>query len=58
MSLNNLKKKVTQNDLRRVMNEHKKKLTTVTKIESPIAKYPFLEKNNKIHINKNKKYIN
>lgn len=37
--LTNSKKKVTQNDLRRVMNEHKKKLTTVTKIESPIAKY-------------------
>ncbi|XP_012260466.2 zinc finger protein 830 [Athalia rosae] len=39
MSLQNNKKKVTQNDLRRVMNEHKKKLTTVTRIESPIAKY-------------------
>ncbi|XP_046740541.1 zinc finger protein 830 [Diprion similis] len=39
MSLKNVKKKVTQTDLRRVMNEHKKKLTTVTRIESPIAKY-------------------
>ncbi|XP_046475193.1 zinc finger protein 830 [Neodiprion pinetum] len=39
MSLRNVGKKVTQTDLRRVMNEHKKKLTTVTRIESPIAKY-------------------
>lgn len=36
------KKKITQNDLRRIMNEQKRKFSdTVKKIESPLAKYPF-----------------
>lgn len=36
------KKKITQNDLRRIMNEQKRKLSdTIKKIESPLAKYPF-----------------
>ena len=36
------KKKVTQNDLRRIMNEQKRKFSeTVKKIDSPLAKYPF-----------------
>ncbi|XP_011137946.1 zinc finger protein 830 [Harpegnathos saltator] len=34
-----LKRKLTQDDLRKAMNEHKKKLGTVKKIESPLAKY-------------------
>ncbi|XP_032680394.1 zinc finger protein 830 [Odontomachus brunneus] len=34
-----LKRKLTQDDLRKAMNEHKKKLVTVKKIESPLAKY-------------------
>ncbi|XP_066994904.2 zinc finger protein 830 [Anabrus simplex] len=39
-SLNLGKKKVTQNDLRRIMNEQKRILSqTVKKIESPLAKY-------------------
>lgn len=39
-----LKKKYTQNDLRRLMNEQKAKSapkTTTTTINSPLAKYPF-----------------
>lgn len=35
------KRKVTQGDLRKAMNEAKKKATTVRRIESPLAKYPF-----------------
>lgn len=36
------KKKITQNDLRRIMNEQKRKFSdTMKKIESPLAKYPF-----------------
>jgi hypothetical protein len=36
------RKKVTQNDLRRIMNEQKRKFSeTVKKIDSPLAKYPF-----------------
>ncbi|CAK9820759.1 Zinc finger protein 830 [Anthophora plagiata] len=34
-----LKRKLTQDDLRKAMNEHKKKLGAVKKIESPLAKY-------------------
>ncbi|CAK9830041.1 Zinc finger protein 830 [Anthophora retusa] len=34
-----LKRKLTQDDLRKAMNEHKKKLGVVKKIESPLAKY-------------------
>ncbi|RLU23177.1 hypothetical protein DMN91_005455 [Ooceraea biroi] len=33
------KRKVTQNDLRKAMNEHKKKIGAVKKIDSPLAKY-------------------
>lgn len=36
-----LKRKLTQDDLRKAMSEHKKKLGTVKKIDSPLAKYPF-----------------
>ena len=37
------KKKISQNDLRRIMNEQKRKLTEVVKkIDSPLAKYPFI----------------
>ncbi|XP_043271710.1 zinc finger protein 830 [Venturia canescens] len=34
-----MRKKVTQGDLRKAMNEAKKKVTSVKKIESPLAKY-------------------
>lgn len=34
-----LKRKLTQEDLRKAMSEHKKKLGVVKKIESPLAKY-------------------
>ncbi|XP_015590017.1 zinc finger protein 830 [Cephus cinctus] len=34
-----LKRKLTQNDLRKAMNDHKKKMGTIKKIESPLAKY-------------------
>ncbi|XP_034173731.1 zinc finger protein 830 [Osmia lignaria lignaria] len=34
-----LKRKLTQDDLRKAMSEHKKKLGTVKKVESPLAKY-------------------
>ncbi|XP_012147606.2 zinc finger protein 830 [Megachile rotundata] len=34
-----LKRKLTQDDLRKAMSEHKKKLGAVKKIESPLAKY-------------------
>lgn len=36
-----LKRKLTQDDLRKAMSEHKKKIGAVKKIESPLAKYPF-----------------
>ncbi|KAL2718504.1 zinc finger protein 830 [Vespula squamosa] len=36
-----IKRKLTQEDLRKAMSEHKKKLEIVKKIESPLAKYPF-----------------
>lgn len=37
------KKKVTQDELRRLMNEQKKKLlNNVKRIESPLARYPFI----------------
>lgn len=36
-----LKRKLTQTDLRKAMSEHKKKLGTIKKIDSPLAKYPF-----------------
>lgn len=43
MSMASGKKKVTQDDLRRIMSEQKKKLlATVKKIDSPLAKYPFV----------------
>lgn len=32
---------MTQDDLRKAMSEHKKKLGIVKKIDSPLAKYPF-----------------
>ena len=34
-------KKLTQDYLRKAMNDLKKKSGTVKKIESPLAKYPF-----------------
>lgn len=34
-----LKRKLTQDDLRKAMSEHKKKIGAVKKIESPLAKY-------------------
>ncbi|KAI4460197.1 hypothetical protein MML48_6g00015779 [Holotrichia oblita] len=38
----NAKKKLSQNELRKFMNEHKSKVAKTTKkIESPLAKYPF-----------------
>lgn len=37
----NSKRKVSQTELRRFMNEHKKQLKVVNKIDSPLAKYPF-----------------
>jgi hypothetical protein len=40
------KKKITQNDLRRIMIEQKRKISeTVKKIDSPLAKYPFYHNN-------------
>ncbi|KAG5310886.1 ZN830 protein, partial [Acromyrmex insinuator] len=36
-----LKRKLTQDDLRKAMSEHKKKFGIVKKIDSPLAKYPF-----------------
>lgn len=36
-----LKRKLTQDDLRKAMSEHKKKLRVTKKIDSPLAKYPF-----------------
>ncbi|KYQ46442.1 hypothetical protein ALC60_14538 [Trachymyrmex zeteki] len=36
-----LKRKLTQDDLRKAMSEHKKKFGTIKKIDSPLAKYPF-----------------
>jgi hypothetical protein len=36
------KKKITQNDLRRIMIDQKRKISeTVKRIDSPLAKYPF-----------------
>lgn len=32
---------MTQDDLRKAMNEQKKKLGVIKKIDSPLAKYPF-----------------
>lgn len=38
------KKKISQNELRRIMSEQKKKLLdNDRKIDSPLAKYPFLK---------------
>lgn len=37
----NAKKKLSQAELRKFMNEHKVKAKDVKKIESPLAKYPF-----------------
>lgn len=37
----NAKKKLSQAELRKFMNEHKLKAKDVKKIESPLAKYPF-----------------
>lgn len=36
----NSKKKLSQAELRKFMNEHKKQKTT-QKVDSPLAKYPF-----------------
>lgn len=36
-----LGRKLTQNDLRKAMNEQKKKFGIIKKIDSPLAKYPF-----------------
>ena len=39
---NKNKKKISQGDLKRFMNEHKNQLNqNAKKIESPLAKYPF-----------------
>lgn len=38
----NAKKMVKQEQLRKLMKDHKKGLKEVKKIESPLAKYPFL----------------
>ncbi|KAJ8938318.1 hypothetical protein NQ314_011530 [Rhamnusium bicolor] len=38
----NSKKKLSQSELRKFMNEHKVKQKEVKKIESPLAKYPFI----------------
>lgn len=47
-----LKRKLTQDDLRKAMTEQKKKLGINKKIDSPLAKYPFCKsiKNNKKEI--------
>lgn len=37
----NSKKKLSQSELRKYMNDHKSKIKEVKKIESPLAKYPF-----------------
>lgn len=38
----NAKKKLSQSELRKLMNEHKGKISKdVKKIDSPLAKYPF-----------------
>lgn len=43
--MNNLKRKISQNDLRLLMMEKKRKLLeTKKKIDSPLAKYPFCVK--------------
>jgi hypothetical protein len=40
------KKKITQNYLRRLMTEQKRKISeAVKKIDSPLAKYPFIHNN-------------
>lgn len=38
----NAKKKLSQSELRKFMNEHKVKAKDVKKIDSPLAKYPFI----------------
>lgn len=42
MSVKSETKKISQDELRRIMSEQKKKiLQTAKKIDSPLAKYPF-----------------
>lgn len=36
------KTRISQTELRKYMNEHKNKLKVVQKIDSPLAKYPFI----------------
>ncbi|XP_029673953.1 zinc finger protein 830-like [Formica exsecta] len=43
-----LKRKLTQDDLRKAMSEQKKKLGINKKIDSPLAKYPFYKSVNKV----------
>lgn len=38
----NAKKKLSQAELRKFMNEHKNKVKTDKKVDSPLAKYPFI----------------
>lgn len=38
----NAKKKLSQSELRKFMNDHKLKVKDTKKIESPLAKYPFI----------------
>lgn len=38
----NAKKKLNQSELRKLMNDHKIKAKDVKKIDSPLAKYPFI----------------
>lgn len=40
----NSKKKLSQAELRKFMNEHKTKVKEVKKIDSPLAKYPFIHR--------------
>ena len=40
-----LKRKLTQDDLRKAMSEHKKKIGAVKKIESPLAKHIQMQDN-------------
>lgn len=39
----NAKRKLSQSELRKYMNEHKSKLKEKPKIDSPLAKYPFCD---------------
>lgn len=41
------KQKLSQHDLRRMMNEQREKSKSTGKIDSPLAKYPFLFKKKK-----------